>query len=422
MFFIVKKISLTILLLFIFGFLNAQDLPYARHIVDTLSSAYFEGRGAVNEGETKAAKFIADEFKKWNLTPFGEDYFQKFRYPINTFYGNLNVALDHQKLIPGKDYIVGADSHGIDGTFNLIWYNKNNIPNKKQLKKLTERRFFENKFIVLDNNGIDKDDESYHLLKINTVEASGIIFLEDKLTKDLSSTYEDYAILKILRGAINRKNKSIQVTINQKFISGNPSQNVIGFVKGTSQPDSFIVISAHYDHLGRMGNPIYFPGANDNASGIAFLLNWAKYYSENPSKYSIVLMAFGVEEAGLLGSKYFIDHPLFDLKTIKFEINLDVIGTGSEGITVVNGAVYPKYFDLLLSINKNKNYLPTINKRGKAANSDHYWFSEKEIPAFFIYANGGIKAYHDIYDVSKTLPLTAFNGCFLLIRDFISEL
>ena len=63
-----------------------------------------------------------------------------------------------------------------------------------------------------------------------------------------------------------------------------------------------------------------------------------------------------------------------------------------------------------------------MKARGKAANSDHYWFSEKGIPSFFVYTMGGIKAYHDIYDVSETLPLTEFEDCFRLFRDFIDEL
>ena len=56
-------------------------------------------------------------------------------------------------------------------------------------------------------------------------------------------------------------------------------------------------------------------------------------------------------------------------------------------------------FNQLIKINKEKNYLPSIKKRGKAANSDHYWFSEKGVPSFFIYLMGGISAYHDVDDI-----------------------
>lgn len=172
-----------------------------------------------------------------------------------------------------------------------------------------------------------------------------------------------------------------------------------------------------------MGNEVFFPGANDNASGIALLLNLAANYSQKePPKKTIVFMAFGAEEAGILGSKFFTENPTLPLSKINFVVNLDLLGTGSEGITVVNGAVYEKEFKMLQQINKDNNYLVAVKKRGKAANSDHYWFSEKGVPAVFIYTLGGIRAYHDVYDVSATLPLTEFEDCFRLIRDFIDEL
>ena len=63
-----------------------------------------------------------------------------------------------------------------------------------------------------------------------------------------------------------------------------------------------------------------------------------------------------------------------------------------------------------------------INSRGKSANSDHYFFTEKDVPAFFIYTTGGISAYHDIYDRSKTLPLTEYQDLFKLFVDFNAAL
>jgi len=400
----------------------AQDIAYAHKIVDTLTTKYFWGRGALNNGELKAAKYIAKAYKNLGLTNFSNTYFQDFTYPINTFPKVLKVQIDTTLLRAGKDYIVAGNSGQISGNFQLVWYNKSNIPTKKQFKKLTERNFFINKFIVIDDAEVNPNNELFQLLKLNVFGAVGIIILEDKLTKDLSTTFVDYDILKMDRKSIKRNSRTITLELHQKFIRNYQSQNVIAYVKGTIYPDSFIVISAHYDHLGMMGNKVFFPGANDNACGIAFLLNLAKYYAKNPPKKTILFIAFGAEEAGLIGSKYFIEHPLIDLKKIKFEINLDVIGTGSEGLMVVNGAVYEKQFKMMQQINIKNKYVVAIKKRGKAANSDHYWFSEKGVPAFFIYALGGIKAYHDVNDIAKTLPLTYFKNNFRLIRDFIAKL
>jgi Zn-dependent M28 family amino/carboxypeptidase len=193
-------------------------------------------------------------------------------------------------------------------------------------------------------------------------------------------------------------------------------------VKGTAKPDSLILITAHYDHLGGMGSDTYFPGANDNASGVSLLLNLARYYAKNPQRYSIGFILFAGEEAGLVGSKYFTENPLLPLKNIRFLLNTDLTGTGEDGITVVNATEFPKEFAALQAINKEQSLLNAVNARGKAANSDHYFFTEKGVPAFFFYTLGGIKAYHDIFDRPETLPLTEHEDLFKLVVSFTSYL
>lgn len=97
---------------------------------------------------------------------------------------------------------------------------------------------------------------------------------------------------------------------------------------------------------------------------------------------------------------------------------MDLMGTGDEGMMVVNGSVFSEAFGKLDSINNQHKFLPQINKRGKAANSDHYFFTEKGVPSFFFYTLGGIKAYHDIEDIPQTLPLTKFKEVYQLILLF----
>jgi Zn-dependent M28 family amino/carboxypeptidase len=129
-------------------------------------------------------------------------------------------------------------------------------------------------------------------------------------------------------------------------------------------------------------------------------------------------MAFGAEEAGLIGSHFYTENPLFPLGQIKFLINLDLVGTGIDGATVVNGSVYKSDFQQLIKINQSKNLFSKINARGKAQNSDHYFFSEKGVKSFFIYLLGGIQAYHDVFDKAETLPLTHYKALFELLTSF----
>ncbi len=417
------RILILFLLTTIYASLPAQHITYVKSIIDTLASPYFSGRGAVNEGEKKAAEYIAKEFKRNGLKMYNDSYFQEFNYSINTFPNKIELKVGSQRLTPGVDFIVGAASGETAGTFDLVWYNKDNIPTKKQIKKLVSRRFFSKKFIVIDDEGDTENKELFDLMKLNVLGAAGIVTLEDKLTQSLARTYNEFAVLHIKKGTISRTDRSLTVTINQKLISKYQSQNVIGFVEGVEQPDSVVVLSAHYDHLGMMGKGVYFPGANDNASGIAMLLNLVYHYThKEPPKKTIVFIAFGAEEAGLIGSKYFVEKPTVPLSKINFVMNMDLMGTGDEGAMIVNAKVYPKHFEKLNNINTANKYVIELKQRGKAANSDHYWFSENGVPAFFIYTLGGIKAYHDVDDVAKTLPLTDFEDCFRLIRDFVDDL
>lgn len=408
---------------FLFFSIFSQDINYAREIVDTLTLPYFAGRGAVDSGEKKAANYIANQFKNYGLKPIENSFFQEFNAPINTFPKRLDVSVDGKKIAPGTDFIVDAASRSVNGIFELYWCEKELFSNQNQLEDLVLKEFFANKFIVLDVKSVDSDNKLFQQLKLNKVGAAGVIFLEEKLTQHLSASVKNYPILHVQKEVLTSENKSIAIIIDQQLKSGYQSQNVIGFVKGTEYPDSFIVLSAHYDHLGKMGSTIYFPGANDNASGVAMLLNLVKHYtSKEPPVKSIVFIAFGAEESGLIGSKYFVDHPTIPLAKINFVFNMDLMGTGSEGGMIVNGRVFEQHFNKLIEINNKHHYLPLIKKRGKAANSDHYWFSENGVPSFFIYLMGGISAYHDVDDISETLPLTKYEDTFRLIRDFVDEL
>lgn len=377
-----RFIAVVLLLICIKSF--AQDVDAARKTIDTLTSEYFWGRGYTNNGLKKTAEYLAAEFKHYGLKPLaGKNYCQEFQFPVNTFPGKMDVSVNGIELIPGRDFIITPDSRGT-----------------KAKGKLTEQ-------------------DSMHFMN---AESRVIVSLENKLTWSVADKAQDYTNIQVLKSVFKEKPSSFQINIENKEVAAFNAGNVCGLVKGTRKPDSLIVITAHYDHLGGMGKETFFPGANDNASGITLLLNLAKHYLENPPPYSIVFICFAGEEAGLIGSKYFSEHPLINLSSIRFLINIDLAGTGDEGITVVNASVFPKEFAILKEINTANNYLAQVKSRGKAANSDHYWFTEKGVPSFFIYTLGGIKAYHDVFDVAETLPLTEYSDLFNLITSFNSRL
>lgn len=371
------------------------------------------GRGYVKRGDKIAAKYLEKEFKELSISPLGRSYRQKFRFSVNTFPGKIFIKSGKQSFIPGKDFLVDAASKGVKGDFEVISFSEENISQDN----------FKNKFILIDKNKITK--EIQNSLLSNPFNAQGLIIIEDdKLVWSVSQQLLPYSMIRMNKKFSSQHISQITANIKNRVIKKYTSNNIIAFIEGSLFPDSFIVFCAHYDHLGRMGREIYFPGANDNASGVAMLLNLAKHYSlqKEVSKYSIAFIAFAGEEAGLLGSKYFTEHPPFPLNKIKFLINLDLLGTGEEGLMVVNGSIHEQEYMQLVKINESNNYLVSMQKRGKAANSDHYPFSEKGVKAFFFYTLGGIKAYHDIYDKAETLPLTEFEDVFSLIINFVKTL
>jgi hypothetical protein len=378
------KLKLTLLLLLSFHTLFAQDSLYARRIVDSLTSPYFWGRGYTNDGVGKAARFITSEFKSFGLQPLdGKDFVQPFSYNANTFPGKMKVAINGVDLKPGSDFIVSPESMGVKAKGNLVQKDSVDFLNP------------ENRIIVQ---------------------------LQNKLTWSVEQQAADYTAIIVDKKAMTQLPATISVDIENKLIKDFKTGNICAMVRGTAKPDSFIVLTAHYDHLGGMGADTYFPGANDNASGVSQVLSLAKYYAKHQQRYSMVFICFSGEEAGLLGSIYFAEHPLIPLTNIRFLINLDLEGTGEEGITVVNATIHPKEFDLLKKLNTKGHYLYKVYSRGKAPNSDHYPFTEKGVPAFYMYTMGGIKAYHDVFDISKTLPLNEYNHLFKLIVDFVGAL
>lgn len=399
------------------SFAYAQDSVYTKYIINSLTAEFMGGRGYAYKGDKRAADFIRYEFKHDSLIPFTEKYYQPFSFPVNTFPKAMSVIVDGQKILyPGKDFIVDPASSSAQGNYELIWIHDTLLN--------VDTTTINKKVVVLDKS-LFKSDESkkrMHEWSQSSHGAAGIIILEEKkLTWSVSQEQNNFFAFTVLKDKFDSNAKRVAVDIDAKFVKQHKTQNIVGLVKGEIA-DTFLVFTAHYDHLGWMGKYMYFPGANDNASGTSMMMNLAKYYSQpvRKPKYSMLFIAFAGEEAGLMGSKYYTENPLKPLSQIKFLINMDLMGTGDEGMMVVNATEFTEQYKTLSKINDKKKYLSTIGKRGKAANSDHYWFTEKGVPAFFFYTMGGIKAYHDIYDRPETLPLTKYSEVFHLITDFVA--
>lgn len=424
--FIKSILAFCFFLTFVVSQNKAQDINYAKKIVDTLCSNAMFGRGYNNNGNKIAAIFLRNEFIRLHLDSFPSGYFQTFPISINTIEGDIKFKVGKKHLNPGIDFLVDESSPASKGKFKTFLIDSSFISLKDNIDKLQSVNF-SNKIVIVDKKGITNKEILALLDGLKTTnyfKAKAFVYLQDKkLTWGISDgqSVNNFPVFEVLRSSLPSKLKRISFSINNKFTSNYITQNVIGYIKGKANPDSFFVFTAHYDHLGMMGNKTMFPGANDNASGVAMALNLMQYYSlpENKPDYSIVFIATSAEELGILGSKYFCQHPLFDLSKIKFLINLDMVSTGEEGIMIVNGGVFTSEYDKIVSLNEQHNYIKTIKKRGEAKNSDHWFFYKNGVKCFFIYTLGGKTEYHHIYDKPETLPFTEYNDLFILITDFL---
>ena len=391
-----------------FSLVNAQDIQHMRKNIKKLSSKEFKGRGYVDQGNQKAAKYIAGEFEKYALSPINKDWYQNFSFQINTFPHKVDLHLNgSRKLKTAYDFIIKSSAVSCKGEYSCLYLPLNTAQQKQDLSRV---------FLIGDKEFVSlKNDNKY--------QAKGFIYLQEKQPFwevrsgiDTSS----YLVLSVQNRAVKDSIKTIKLHIENEYIRHH-TQNVWGLTVGTKYPDSMVLITAHYDHLGMLGEAM-FPGANDNASGTAMMMELARYFAQNPLEYSLMFVAFSGEEAGLYGSRYMSNNFPFNLNQIKCQINLDMVATGSDGIKIVNGEQFPELFKQIVALNKKNGYVKEVKIRGESCNSDHCPFYEKGVDALFIYTLGTeATAYHIPQDDYKSVPLTEFEDLFRLLRDFLEQ-
>ncbi|HEX8328770.1 MAG TPA: M28 family peptidase [Hymenobacter sp.] len=423
---------------------QAQDMARARQTIEKLAAPEMHGRGYVQQGEHAAAAYLRTRFREWKLEPLAPAYTQSFMLDVNTFPGDVKLRVfppnksnkNSFSLKPGADFIVAPGAPSLpQRVYHVVRADTlalNNSAAQAAAVLSGDADSLPREVLLLrqrDEKKLQQPENAGLLARWEATYAARIV-LVDKLTSSVESSQARQPRLEVLASkwpvapAGQPTYDDVELQIDAQLQRNYQTQNLAAVIRGSTQPDSFLVVSAHYDHLGTMGKDVYFPGANDNASGVALLLELAAHYAkpENRPACSVVFLLFGAEEAGLVGSSYFVQHPLVPLSRIKFLFNLDLLGTGEQGATVVNGRVLEVPYQRLVALNEARQYLPALGARGPAANSDHYPFSQAGVPAFFLYTRGGSAAYHDVNDRPAALSLAGFAGAFGLVRDFLNRM
>ena len=207
----------------------------------------------------------------------------------------------------------------------------------------------------------------------------------------------------------------------KKDVSVIKGYNVLGYIEGSDKKDELIIVSAHFDHLGKRGDAIY-NGADDNASGSCTLLEMAeamaiaKREGHGPRRSILFLLVTG-EEKGLLGSRYYTENPIFEISNTVANVNVDMVGRtddnhrdnpryiyviGSDRLSSelhwINEEVNQKYSQLTLDYKYND-----VNDPNRYYfRSDHYNFAKKGIPAIFFFS-GTHEDYHRTTDTADKI-------------------
>ena len=221
----------------------------------------------------------------------------------------------------------------------------------------------------------------------------------------------------------NKKGKACDVELPTPFVMNMTKEasvlngsNILAYIEGTDKKEEVVVVSAHYDHLGVRGDDIY-NGADDNGSGTTTVLELAEAFrlaesaGFGPRRTVVFLLVTG-EEKGLLGSQYYSENPVFDLKNTVADVNVDMVGRvdekyvdnpnyiyviGSDRLSTdlhkLNEATNKKYAGLTLDYTYNSETDPNRYY----FRSDHYNFARKGIPAIFFF-NGVHADYHKATD------------------------
>ncbi len=209
-----------------------------------------------------------------------------------------------------------------------------------------------------------------------------------------------------------KTNLNVLMDREEKTVRG---QNIMAYIEGTDLKNEIVILSAHYDHIGKRGSEV-FNGADDNASGSSTLLQISEAFQKavqngHRPRRSILCLWMAGEEKGLLGSLYYVNNPRLDLNKTVVDINMDMVGriddkyTDGNYIYVIGSdRLSSQLHELNLNINRKYSKL-TLDFTYNDANdpnrfyfrSDHYNFAEKGIPSIFFF-NGTHEDYHRITD------------------------
>ncbi len=430
--------------------MSEADLKKRLYIV---ASKDFEGRETATEGQRKAAAYIENHFRSLSLRPACADSSYQLYYPVfRDSLTDIGLKINEQPFIFGADYeadlnadytstmlnseiifagygitdSAGDDYKGLDVKGRIVLL-LDGMPSGRLQSQIRNKTY--NPFAKQDNaqlHGAMAVLIIQHDFPRSEPVTQGKMYLNGyKKAVRPNTWYVSEKIARTIMGdtgyAAARngdiKPQTYHADILLQFSKATlhlQSSDVLGYLEGTDLKDEIVVISAHYDHLGKRDTVIYY-GADDDGSGTVSMLEIATAFSKAKAagkgpRRSILFLANSGEEKGLWGSAYYTDHPCFAMDKTTVDLNIDMIGRIDPGrkhgdstnyiyvvgddklssdLHTISESVNKKYTKLELDYKFNDPKDPQrIYFR-----SDHYNFARKGVPIIF-YFDGIHGDYH----------------------------
>ncbi len=405
--------------------------------VKTMAAPKFAGRFTGHQGYTEAAEWAAGLFEKWGLKPVEGGYLQPFPSPytlINTAEMALLLGENETpiKLEPEKDFLPMLASDSGDRTAELVFAGWG-IHAPDLGYDDYHGVDVNGKFVLCFRGTPDRSDDRFqkhdeHRHRMQTAKdmgAAGLVYIYpgplanpnmdwiqdfmpalisedifDKILQEKKITSNDLKrnLLTYKRPISFPLNAKIRFQVQSNHFPDAMGYNVVGYIDGSdpSLNHECMVFGAHFDHCGEhMG--LLFPGANDNASGSAVIMELARAFAhmDQPPRRPVVFVLFGAEEKGLQGSSYFADHIPPPFTKVSGMFNFDMVGEG-DGVVCSLSPDPPslenmlKHADEDIGILGRTRHLRGLGVRG----SDYAPFYQKGIPVISFASNGPHLAYH----------------------------
>lgn len=411
-----------------FGTAAGQSCPAPAEIIGDLDGTMahvryladdrLEGRAVGSAGARCAADYIAGHFADMGLEPAGTEgnYFQPF--PIRKgaeLSGENALVVDGRTLRLGTDWspLGYSGSASVEGSLVFGGYGLSSPGNPADRDA---RLDIEGRIVVLEwgdpdspnGRSLRSDPHFKSTVSAGRDAAAAIIMLPegmalpDLTTEDRNALGMPALVVtaehgRTLREAAERGARaSITTNVSPVMVDAN---NVVGMLRGSNPAlvDEYVIIGAHYDHLGMGGEGSLDPdrrdvhnGADDNASGTAAVIESARQLAAGPPpERSIVFMAFTGEERGLWGSEYFAAQPTIDLGATVAMMNLDMVGRVTDDRVTIYGFASAAEWDAIVD-EANASLVRPLNI-GKAPDafgpSDHTSFAARDIPVLHFFSN-----------------------------------